>query len=42
MHTIRIPWAELSGPDIARHMDTATRRRLIEEWSEVDICDPMF
>lgn len=39
---VRVPLTELLAEPITSAMDRAVRRKLIEAWSEVDICDPLF
>jgi len=38
----RIPLEALLQEHITEAMDRQVRRRLIQEWSEVDLADPLF
>lgn len=40
--SVRIPLEDLLAEHITEAMDRTVRRRLIQEWSEVDLADPLF
>lgn len=39
---VKIPIEAFLDEKITSAMDRVVRRKLIEVWSEVDICDPLF